>query len=122
MVKYVKASRENASEYLWTAVCTGNINQVKKYYENGGMPNRKYPRFGTDHSLIMGAVRNRNFEMANLLADYGENVSKEEAREILSILGNAQLDLETKSAYGINTDTLLETIDGLNELVHKLGI
>lgn len=85
MVKYIKSSTCETPEYLWDWVCSNDIAKVKNYYDNGGAVGCKYPKFGTYHSLIMGALRNRNFELANMLVDYGEDVSHKEAREIFEL-------------------------------------
>lgn len=68
-------------EYLWTAVCTGNIKKVKEYFDKGNKPNKRYIRFGMDHSLIMGALRNERYDMAKLLMSYGETILDDEKAE-----------------------------------------
>lgn len=68
-------------EYLWTAVCTGNIKKVKEYFDKGNKPNKRYIRFGDEHSLIMGALRNQRYDMAKLLMSYGETILDDEKPE-----------------------------------------
>lgn len=88
MKKYIKSSSKYDNtivDDLWSWVCSNNIDKVVEYFENGGKVGLKYPRFGTNHSLIMGAVRNGNYELANILADYGEDVSHREAAELLDL-------------------------------------
>lgn len=53
----------NEIDNLWTAVCCNDIEYMKIYYANGGEPGKKYNRFGHDNSLIMGALRNKNYDM-----------------------------------------------------------
>lgn len=67
--------------YLWTAVCGGNINKVKEYFDKGNKPNKRYIRFGDEHSLIMGALRNQRYDMAKLLMSYGETILDDEKPE-----------------------------------------
>ena len=105
MKKYIKASEipNVPIEELWGWVCSNDIDNVVNYYNRGGEVGRKYNRFGYDNSLIMGAVRNGNYELANILADYGEDVSHSEAVELNSLLDgryNSQLeDLVSKLIY-----------------------
>ena len=68
-------------EELWTAVCSNDIPTVEKYFSSGWSVNQRYPRFGMNHSLIMGAVRNGQIEMVRLLRSYGETVEDYEEDE-----------------------------------------
>ena len=68
-------------EELWTAVCSGDQPAVTRYFENGGEANIRYFRFGEEHSLIMGAVRNGQVEMVRLLRSYGEEIAPYEEAE-----------------------------------------
>ena len=119
MIKYVKSSEELAPDYLWNAVCSGDITTIKEYYRSGGKVNLKYPRFGTDHSLIMGAVRNKEFEAANLLADYGENISHKEAKELYELEDKLLKDAYKYQGRSEFYDSLVE---GLADLMDKLGM
>lgn len=85
MIKYVRANTEYASDELWGWVCSGDDAALRKYYTDGGRVGTKYRRFNVDHSLIMGAVRNANFDTAHMLAKYGENVSADEMWELQKI-------------------------------------
>ena len=70
-------------ETLWSCACSGDIELLKAYYTccpNG--INRKYRRFGEDHSLIMGAFRNNQIETVKYLMSVGETISKKEKEEI----------------------------------------
>lgn len=66
---------------LWTAVCNDDRDYMTQYYSNGGEPNRRYCAFRRNNSLIMGAFRNRNYEMVKLLQENGETVEPYEAEE-----------------------------------------
>lgn len=66
---------------LWTAVCLNDIPTVKNYFSSGGQINQRYWKFGTNHSLIIGAVRNGYVEMVRLLRRYGETIEEHEEDE-----------------------------------------
>lgn len=67
---------------LWEYACSGNIEELKKYYDNGGSINNRYFKFGEGHSLIMGAFRNNQFDTVDYLVSVGEELSKKEYMEI----------------------------------------
>lgn len=67
---------------LWEHACSGNIEELKKYYDNGGSVNNRYIKFGEGHSLIMGAFRNNQFDTVEYLMSVGEEISPKEYEEI----------------------------------------
>ena len=67
---------------LWEYACSGNIEKLKEYYTNGGSVNNRYSKFGEDHSLLMGAFRNNQFETVEYLMSEGERLSPKEIVEI----------------------------------------
>lgn len=67
---------------LWEYACSGNIEELKKYYDNGGSVNNRYIKFGEGHSLIMGAFRNNQFDTVEYLMSVGEEISPKEYEEI----------------------------------------
>ena len=67
---------------LWEYACSGNIEELKKYYYNGGSVNNRYIKFGEGHSLIMGAFRNNQFDTVEYLMSVGEEISPKEYDEI----------------------------------------
>lgn len=67
---------------LWEHACSGNIEELKKYYDNGGSVNNRYFKFGEGHSLIMGAFRNNQFDTVEYLMSVGEELSQKEYEEI----------------------------------------
>lgn len=81
-VKYGNDELEN----LWTAVCCNDLEYMKKYYTNNGEPNRRYNRFDHNNSLILGALRNKNFQMVELLKQNGETILKGELEEYKQIM------------------------------------
>lgn len=73
-------------EKLWGYACSGKRKQLQEYYDNGGQVNRKYHRFGKDHSLAMGAFRNGRHKTFMCLLANGEILSKEEAIEMYATI------------------------------------
>lgn len=74
-------------ELIWSAVCSGNQDLVSKLFSDGSIkPNTRYERFGNKNSLIMGALRNNNFDMVDLLKSLGETILKDELEEYKSIM------------------------------------
>ena len=68
-------------EMLWEYACCGVIESLKSYYENGGETNRRYFAFGGEHSLIMGAYRNNQFEAVEYMLSMGETATQTEKNE-----------------------------------------
>ena len=68
-------------EILWEYACCGDMESLKSYYENGGETNRRYFAFGGEHSLIMGAYRNNQFEAVEYMLSVGETATQAEKDE-----------------------------------------
>ena len=71
---------------LWGYACSGELENLKEYYENGGETNRRYFKFNRYHSLIAGAYRNGNIETVKYLVSVGETITAEEETEIRGFL------------------------------------
>ena len=71
---------------LWRYACNGNTQRLKKYYAGGGIKNLRYKAFGTEHSLIAGAFRNRQHDTVEYLISIGETVMLTEAEEFRDYL------------------------------------
>ena len=70
-------------EQLWEASCSGDIDTLKHYYRReSDVLNRRYEAFGTEHSLIMGAFRNNQFDVVDYLISVGETITDDE-KEII---------------------------------------
>ncbi len=69
---------------LWEYACSGNTEELRKYYENGGSINNRYFKFGESHSLIMGAFRNNKFDTVEYLMSVGEELTNKEYTDIKS--------------------------------------
>lgn len=67
---------------IWSAACNGKIEVLSKYFNNGGEINKKYFKLGKNHSLIMGALRNCQYDTAKFLYNQGERIAVDEVSEI----------------------------------------
>jgi hypothetical protein len=112
---------------LWSAACSGEIDILKAYYENGGKVGREYFKFGISHSLIAGALRNRNYETVDYLLSVGETVSGEsEQREMTAYYNQKLIDAAENltdyfSCHNKNlTGKQYELFDELKEIIKKL--
>lgn len=112
---------------LWSAACSGEIDILKAYYENGGKVGREYFKFGIAHSLIAGALRNRNYETVDYLLSVGETVSGESERREMTAYYNQKLvdaaeNLTNYFSYHNKNLTVkqYELFDELKEIIKKL--
>ena len=98
-------------ENMWTAVCSDDKNFVKNAYNKQLIkPGTRYSGLGQTQSLIMGALRNNNFEMADLLKSFGETILKSEVDEYRDIMTKRTYEDETtKSA--LDEDVEADTTD-----------
>ena len=106
--------KKEVPQFLWTDVCSNKLDKVKTYFEkHPNLLNRRYNRFGNEHSLIMGALRNQNIEMVKLLQDLGETILDNEKKEY---------DFLMSSNNTTNSNDELE--EGLfdNEVMYKISI
>lgn len=76
---------------LWEYACSGDIENLKKYYDEGGSVDNRYIKFGTAHSLIMGAFRNNQFETVEYLISVGESIAPQERKELWADVKRFQL-------------------------------
>lgn len=75
--------KENVKpEELFEMACTGNIPAIHKYKEDGRDLNVRYSSFGEEHSLIMGAFRNREYRTVEWLLSAGCTLTDKEQKEI----------------------------------------
>lgn len=70
------------AEELFGYACSGNMEKLKEYYEGGGSIGNSINRFGNEHSLIMGAFRNDQFDTVEYLLGIGEKPTVDEQEEI----------------------------------------
>lgn len=78
---------EDPIENMWTAVCVGDNEYIKKAYDSEEIkPGTRIVLFGEPVSFIMGALRNKNWETVELLKSYGETILKAEVDEYKRIM------------------------------------
>ena len=71
------------SENIWNAVSCNDIEYMRKYYANGGIPNLE---LGHDISLIMLALELEYYEMFELLKQNGERIFENEVKKYEQIM------------------------------------
>lgn len=78
---------EDPIENMWTAVCVGDNEYIRKAYDSEEIkPGTRIVLFGEPVSFIMGALRNKNWETVELLKSYGETILKAEVDEYKRIM------------------------------------
>lgn len=70
------------AEQVFSYACSGNLSAIIEYYLQGGDLNVTYNKFGEEHSLIMGAFRNRQYDVVIWLKRHGCVLTSNEQREI----------------------------------------
>lgn len=109
---------EGFKEDIWKAVCAGDGPRVNQIFADGYIqPNEfRYDKFGKKHSLIMGALRNGEFETAELLKSYGEKILKSEVDEYKSIMARKTYTDETSEGAVDESKNLKEKRKSKKEL------
>ena len=73
---------------VFSAACNNRMDYMKKGFEKGKInPNDRFNRFNSDHSYIMGALRNGNKEMVKYLQDQGGTILDDEQDEYNRLMG-----------------------------------
>lgn len=70
------------AEKLFELTCAGEIETLRGLYQNGQRLDVTHEKFGKEHSLIMGAFRNRQWDTARWLLGSGAKLTLEERAEI----------------------------------------
>lgn len=74
--------KEATIKTLWIAACSGDIDTLhNQFSEYPQTINKRYRAFGREHSLIMGAYRNGNYDVVDYLISVGETITDEEKSE-----------------------------------------
>ena len=68
---------------IWQAVCSGDIDTLDNLKEHWENKHITHLAFGIEHSLIMGALRNRNWQTVSYLIKNGESILPHEINELL---------------------------------------
>lgn len=73
---------------VFSAACNNRMDYMKKGFEKGKInPNDRFNRFNSDHSYIMGALRNGNKDMVKYLQDQGGTILDDEQDEYNRLMG-----------------------------------
>ena len=97
---------------IWSAACSNYIGEIKRYFEGGAQPNRRWEAFGSEHSLIMGALRNGNLEAVKVLKSFGETIMDSEREEYNYLLNHLrEYPKGIKHGSVEDIDTLTEDYD-----------
>ena len=70
------------TEQLFGLACSGNIEALEEYWNCEGDLNITYSKFGREHSLIMGAFRNQQYDTVRFLQNHGCRLTDHEQDEI----------------------------------------
>ena len=74
--------KEATIKTLWIASCSGDIDTLRNQFSVYPQTiNKRYRAFGREHSLIMGAYRNGNYDVVDYLISIGETITDEEKSE-----------------------------------------
>lgn len=88
-LKQIKCNqkKEVTIKTLWVAACSGDIDTLRNHFsEYPQTINKRYRAFGREHSLIMGAYRNGNYNVVDYLISIGETITDEEKAEADTIM------------------------------------
>ena len=75
--------KNDINDKIWQAVCSEDIETLDSLKEHWENKNITHLAFGIEHSLIMGALRNRNFKTVNYLIKNEESILPHETKELL---------------------------------------
>lgn len=88
-LKQIKCNqkKEATIKTLWVAAYSGDIDTLRNHFsEYPQTINKRYRAFGREHSLIMGAYRNGNYNVVDYLISIGETITDEEKAEADAIM------------------------------------
>lgn len=95
-VEYIGDIKED----IWTAVCCGDNKFIENAFNKSLIKaNTRHHQFDADSSLIMGALRNKNYDTVEVLKSFGETILKDEVSEYKKIMAEKTYEDDvTKSA------------------------
>lgn len=73
-----------STEQLFELACSGNIKALEDFWNGEGDLNVTYSKFGKEHSLIMGAFRNQQYDTVKWLKNHGCKLTEEE-QDIINV-------------------------------------
>lgn len=69
-------------EKLFELACAGDIGTLEELYRNGQRLDVTYEKFGEEHSLIMGAFRNQQWDTVHWLLGSDARLTPAEQEEV----------------------------------------
>lgn len=87
---FEEGAKEVPVEKFWGLVCSGKDDEIFKICSADRDPKKNYNRFGSDHSYIMGALRNGNYSTAKILLTFGHKILEHESYEVVAELLKAK--------------------------------
>jgi hypothetical protein len=87
---FEESANEVSVEKFWGLVCSGKDDEIFKICSADRDPKKNYNRFGSDHSYIMGALRNGNYSTAKILLTFGHKILEHESYEVVAELLKAK--------------------------------
>lgn len=87
---FEESANEVSVEKFWGLVCSGKDDEIFKICSDDRDPKKNYNRFGSDHSYIMGALRNGNYSTAKILLTFGHKILEHESYEVVAELLKAK--------------------------------
>lgn len=95
---FIMADSCGKIEKLWTAACAGDTEKLKEFLKtNKDDLNLRFNSFGKNHSLIIGAFRNRQFETVEFLIFNGGTIEPHEKEETSNYINNKRINLMEKN-------------------------
>ena len=87
------------AETLFGLACAGDTGALAELYKNGVSMDARYSRFGEEHSLIMGAFRNRQWDTVRWLLAHGARLTKAEQEEVNDRYQETRLMAEMQKVF-----------------------
>ena len=92
-------NKTSTAETLFELACAGDTDTLDKLYQNGASMDVHYSRFGEEHSLIMGAFRNRQWDTVRWLLAHGARLTKAEQEEVNDRYQETRLMAEMQKVF-----------------------
>lgn len=79
-------------DILYNYACNGDVQALEWYFSSpDSIKNRRMFAFGTEHSLIMAAMRNKQYATVQYLHSVGETVTDAERQELLRLFDDLKV-------------------------------
>lgn len=87
------------AETLFELACAGDTGALAELYKNGVSMDARYSRFGEEHSLIMGAFRNRQWDTVRWLLAHGARLTRPEQEAVNDRYQETRLIAEMQKVF-----------------------